>query len=808
MPDIKVEGETDPGNSPATDAEGIREVRRTVLDAWDILQGAVQTRGAELGSSLLDDEAYAAQFRKLETAVASLEQIVQSNANSTTADRARLLLGIAQSALGNYFHFAANENAVHEHCRAARDWFAGLPPAMVSANSLAAQCYIDVLDRLIASEPGSRELRFERCDLLRRVGRQQKAFEDIDELSANCASHSEFIRLKCALLCDIGDFGLAFNVVEPLTTPIDAPSATNALLNLRGWADQNLPEDRYKLDGEEVYRRALQIREDDLWARKGLANSLRRLGREEEAREQYEAVIKGIEELKKRDEANAYRICLCGWCYYCIGRFNEAAQCYAVGLSTAELGAAYHFDYGLILLSDAYPSTAVSQYNKGIESLKSKDPLRQCGLLYVALFDVLTAMQFKERLANASETLDIRALLRETLLQAVAKLESWWNEFGDRMRRFARWDEEEASTHQTGWSRYTVAGLEMPAAQLPWAVLAPIVRLKGNQSAFYRLPANPVAPESSLEPVPADTIVELPKAKDVSSDSKVLWVSAMLVEAIGVENLSSGGAVVEWQRLSDPVDSRAAVVQADVASDLLNSWATPLNSWATSLISESLSQLTHHFRTGEQQDLSEARRLAELAVRVASDQMTRYHAIIAFGAAEGELDTEFIEEACSRLQDYTCADSASLDEAIERFRSIAMLAGERQGETKSSTSKTIPDVFSSSDPMISRILERAYSIAQVEDPEERDRQALEAAEEMKLLIPLEGSLKEHRDLLLDKLESRADFLLEKDDSLILPLSHKPEFYMKHVLIPFSCRAGISSIAFESARERLQARKTN
>jgi len=39
------------------------------------------------------------------------------------------------------------------------------------------------------------------------------------------------------------------------------------------------------------------------------------------------------------------------------------------------------------------------------------------------------------------------------------------------------------------------------------------------------------------------------------------------------------------------------------------------------------------------------------------------------------------------------------------------------------------------------------------------------------------------------------------------LSHEPEFYIKDVLIPFSKRPGISSIAFESARERLQDRKT-
>jgi len=659
---------------------------------------------------------------------------------------------------------------------------------------------ITILDQRIAAEPASVELRFERCDLLRRLGEQRQALEDIKQLAAHASNHPEFIRLKGALLCDIGDFEKAFATVEPLTTPIESPSATHALLSLRAWADQNLPEERYQLDGEAVYRRALELDQNDLWARKGLGNALRRIGRFGEAEQEYNAVIERIEEIKRSGNPSPYLLCLSGWCYYSIGKFKEAAQHYAVGLATADIGPAYNFDYGLILLSDVYPSTAASQYAKGLDSLQSKDILRRCGLLYVALFDILTAMQFRERLANAPETLETREKLRTALSAAVAGLPPGWNEFAETMKRFIREEEQEAAVHQAGWSRYQIAGFERPAQELPWGVLSPLLRRRDDAALLYRMPEDSAALAGALEPVPPGAVVELPEPVDASSDCVILWVSPETIAALGTENLVGPATEFDWQQLSSPSGSWAAVVSSEAVTGLFDHWAT-------CLVQRSLAALVDHFRSGDEPTLQQARRLAELAVLAAPGQTGKYHAVLAFGAAGGDLKSDFVQNACRDLCHPICTDQTTLNEGVERFKRMAQLEAQRKADTGFSAGAGSPLKPVSKNPIVEEILKRAHAIAQVENQDEQDRLAVEAAEEMKLLVPIDEAIEVHRSRLNEQLESHAAFLLDSDPTILL-LSHEPEFYNKGVLVPFSNRPGISSIAFASARDRLRARITN
>jgi len=661
---------------------------------------------------------------------------------------------------------------------------------------------ITILEKMIEADPNSVALRLERCDLLRRLGHQQQALEAIKEIEEHWSQHPDLVGLKTALLCDIGDFELAVETVAPLTTPIDSAWATHALLSLRAWADQNLPDEQHKIDAEAVYRRAAFLKPDDLWARKGLANALLRLGRVAEAEEEYNTVINRIEEFKMRGSVNPYQLCLCGWCYYSIGKLSEAAQHCTVGLATADVGPAYNFDYGLILLCDAYPSTAISQYAKGIDGLQSKDMLRRCGLLYVALFDILTAMNFHENLANAAETLEIRETLRSALASTLAALPSEWSDFKERMTQFIRSEEQEAAEHQAGWSRFVIAGLERPDKQLPWAVAEPVLRRRSDDGLFYRMPDDSAALAMELEPVPADSIVEFSEPVVASFECEILWISAEVIALIEEEKLLDSTEdrewqQLEWQELSSPAGSWATAAPSEVIADLFHQWASIL-------VSRSLARLVEYFRSEDEAALTRARRLAELAVLAAPDASGKYQAIQAYGAAGGALDEGFIENAYQQVEHSIGVDKTVFDESVERFKRMAKLEAQRKIEAGSYTQVESSSEPVSKNPVVDEILKRALSIAQVENQDEQDRLAVEAAQEMKLLIPLDPAVEQHRARLRDQLESHASFVLD-NDAMILLLSHTPEFYLRGVLVRFSNCPGISSIAFASARNRLQAR---
>ena len=73
--------------------------------------------------------------------------MIDAGSGASDAPRARLLSGVAHSVLAHHFLSAADEDSARDQFRIADNCFAGLDPATLAGDSLAAQYYIDALER-------------------------------------------------------------------------------------------------------------------------------------------------------------------------------------------------------------------------------------------------------------------------------------------------------------------------------------------------------------------------------------------------------------------------------------------------------------------------------------------------------------------------------------------------------------------------------------------------------------------------------------------------------------------------------------
>src|SRR5206468_3860483 len=180
--------------------------------------------------------------------------------------------------------------------------------------------------------------------------------------------------------------------------------------NHRGWCLQHLG--RPSTDqAREAYEKAISLKkenEDDLWERKGLANTLCQLGHEHEAdaRKHYEAEAQKhferiIEERKSKAGNDALILAALGWCHYRLRRYDEAVRLLRASLSVDEDPAA-QFDLGLVLLASSRSSPALSEYERAVELASKKHVLRRRGLYYIALFDLVEAAK-KQSLSDEAD---------------------------------------------------------------------------------------------------------------------------------------------------------------------------------------------------------------------------------------------------------------------------------------------------------------------------------------------------------------------------------------------------------------------
>ena len=132
------------------------------------------------------------------------------------------------------------------------------------------------------------------------VGQLAETLRLLDQYDAAGEVYKEFLRLvpdnayalfrMAVYLSEIAEFKEAS---RHLDHAIEKAPKDRSLWNLRGWCLENLGQP-FTSQACEAYEKAVSLKkeeEDDLWERKGLANTLWQLGREKQARAEFETII-------------------------------------------------------------------------------------------------------------------------------------------------------------------------------------------------------------------------------------------------------------------------------------------------------------------------------------------------------------------------------------------------------------------------------------------------------------------------------------------------------------------------------------
>jgi len=652
---------------------------------------------------------------------------------------------------------------------------------------------LSAADRGLAASAAAPDLLIAKAHALRHLGRQTEALRVITAL-ARSEQSGALSRLHSLLLCDVGDFQGALDVLRPLTEPV--AGVDHDLLSIRGWAHQNLEGVEHATEAERAYRSACRQQPNELWYRKGLANALRRIpGRLAEALEQYGAVIAECERRRAAHALTPHLQCLAAWSFCQRGDAEAAADWYTAALSRRRIGVSVQFDYALVLLAGGHGGAAFDEYTRTIEETRAKDVLRQCGLLYVALIDVRAAQSATNVIASAaaSNVAHIKKILRDALLAAAGQVPQDFGPLARAMGEFVRHDELSSSPDSNcpDWSQFDVRGFHRPDPEVDLALLLPVVSHRGDS---YLLqpdqPPTPLPSERLKQLTEAGEVIALPVHERAFPESRVLFVAGKVLTAIGLDVVSSHEDGLMWHALDTPVHGWACITSTRHGEAMLRSLGEKIAEVAIARIVRS--------STEADVEKSEVLDLARLALRTASDEQVAYRALLAYGVAGGN-----VSAMVDSLRDGQGArwhmTASQAEAAVQGFVGLLDLRKQRDVVSSSSRTDPPPETFPT-DPLAKRVMERAERIHAIRDADEQFHEALRAATEVEAIVPLTDVFETtHRDLAA-RLTSEAMFYLESDDSILL-LGREPAFYS--AAVPLKRRPAVNSFAFAKATTRLR-----
>lgn len=187
-----------------------------------------------------------------------------------------------------------------------------------------------------------------------------------------------------------------------------------AVHTARGWALENLGDD-HLAQAEAAYLRALELDPGALWAKEGLSNVSRRLGRFSEADRLANEVIS---EGTSRAHAEIDLLELVGWCQLRLGRYGDAVQTLRRALELDGRWTAVRFDLALALLCAGDRARSMLEYQRGIHQAINGGVERARGVLQMGLDDLEECLAERPALAATREAIAARDLLRTTLRAA------------------------------------------------------------------------------------------------------------------------------------------------------------------------------------------------------------------------------------------------------------------------------------------------------------------------------------------------------------------------------------------------------
>ncbi len=183
------------------------------------------------------------------------------------------------------------------------------------------------------------------------------------------------------------------DALREIENALDVDATNFEALAAKGWALENMGPERLP-DARHAYASAQALQPEDLQARAGLANVVRRLGDHAEAARMFEQIEAAAE---ARMSAEPDLIELVGWCRYRLGRYGDAASIFEAALSIDEDWVSVRFDLALTLLCLGRVEEATVSYADCLARARKRRDRRS--LIHVALDDLREAIAERPPLA-------------------------------------------------------------------------------------------------------------------------------------------------------------------------------------------------------------------------------------------------------------------------------------------------------------------------------------------------------------------------------------------------------------------------
>jgi tetratricopeptide (TPR) repeat protein len=239
----------------------------------------------------------------------------------------------------------------------------------------------------------------------RDLDRYEEALDVLNQALERTPDNAFALGTKGSILADIAEYQDSANLLDRATQlqPNDA-----WLWGRRGWTLEHLGREHAD-NARAAYEKAIELDSGwgrwDLWYHKGRGNILYLLRNIEGSADEYRWVIEQATERTKGKDAklSADFLSLIGWCHYRLSHYDDALWMLSDALSLDARLVPVQFDLALVLMSDGHYGIALREYQRGVVLAKRYHPLRQRGLLGVALDDLHNAKECSA-LDNVKET--------------------------------------------------------------------------------------------------------------------------------------------------------------------------------------------------------------------------------------------------------------------------------------------------------------------------------------------------------------------------------------------------------------------
>jgi tetratricopeptide (TPR) repeat protein len=218
---------------------------------------------------------------------------------------------------------------------------------------------------------------------------------------------------EAMVFCDIAEYDKALTALESAI----AIQPSTMLYALKGWA---LEYSSRTPEALAAYRAGFKLDEHDVWNRRGIGDTLRRLGQQQAAEVEYRAVIAG----EAPNASTPLDLALVGWCHYGCREYEEAVTFYSEALNLAPDFVAGQFDLALITAASGRYGHAKREYKRGFDMTPSIGAPCRRGLLYVASLDLEHVAAEDPKLASAPEVDAVLTTFRELFQKASGEITS------------------------------------------------------------------------------------------------------------------------------------------------------------------------------------------------------------------------------------------------------------------------------------------------------------------------------------------------------------------------------------------------